>query len=531
MNKVFMRKRLSTVETLAPLLLTWLASCRVIFTPGFSFYSALLASVVLMMTWSIARVVRHSPYGSVPGLRIGTIIFAVMLAALLCLYPHEGVRVVFIELMPSVLMIFIWMLVVGLYCFWPSLMADEHQGLFVYVLLVLAGLIAVDCVWSTGYAAAALQHPAPERFPCTFEIWDRLPFSAHGFLTFDARGQLFETKRAYVGYSQLFPFVHYLAFKIFRAFSGISYARGIRLTPFLYGIVFSFLFPLFSLMWTSAKQRKSFRVVLILVTAMVIFICIPDMWIALGWRDADNEYPLTALFHIGIVSLLWGCWRIPVRWIILWSLLYACMAPIGACLSAVVIVLCAFAGNRELKNLAVPAILFVLFGMGSYFSPVLVGKLTGFSASGSPWIWRSGLDGSDQYFKHIFQAVFKPQMQFELRPYGMFWIAWGLLAMLFWSTKRYMDNLGIGFTAVCALTGFYFINAILFPQSASIHPYLYDIMFIMPVVACIPVVLSLDILDKPRIKVMLPLFFMGALWLVQHNFTMIARFVAKHFFS
>jgi hypothetical protein len=93
MDKVFTPKRLSTAEAVAPLILTWLASCWAIFTPRFSFYSVVLAAVLLMMTWIIARVLRHAPYGSVPGLRVGTVLFAVILFALLYFYPQAGFRV------------------------------------------------------------------------------------------------------------------------------------------------------------------------------------------------------------------------------------------------------------------------------------------------------------------------------------------------------------------------------------------------------------------------------------------------------
>ena len=531
MDKVFTSKRLSTAEAVAPLIVTWLASCWALFAPRFSFYSVILASVLLMMSWIIAIVLRHSPYGSAPGLRVGTVLFAVILFALLYLYPHSGFRVLFIYFMPSVFMIVVWMLVLSLYCFWPPLMSPGHQGLFVYMLIVLAGLATVACIWSTGYTAIALQHPAPERFPYTFEIWDRLHFSAHGFFLFDMRWQQFESKSFYDGYSQLFAFLHYLALKIVKAFSGISYARGIRLTPFIYGLVFSFLFPLFSLMWTSAKQRKSFSVILILVLSTVLFVSIPDMWTGMGRYDADNAFPLYALFHIGIVSLLWGCWQIPIRWIIIWILIYASMLPLEAVLSAFVIVLCSIAGKRRAKNLAIAAIALMAFGAISYCAPVLVGKVLGLSVKGSSVMLRSGLDGVDVNFYNVYQAVFAPMAQIELRPYSLFGVAWYVLAILLWVTKWYSENQGIGFTAVCAMTGIYFINAILFPQSVSVHPYLYDIILVLPIFAAIPVVLSYDPLHNPNMKVLVPLFLLGALGIVQHNITMIMRFVGKHFLT
>jgi hypothetical protein len=531
MKKFFTHQRLSTAEAVAPLMLTWLASCWAIFFSRFSFYSVVLASVVVMMTFIIARVLRHAPYGRVPGLRVGTIFFAVILSALLFLYPQAGFRVLFIGFMPSVCMLFVWMLVVSLYCFWTPLASVEHQALFVYMLIVLAGLATVDCIWSTGYAAIALQHPAPERFPYTFEIWDRLPFSAHGFLTFDTRWHTYESHRAYTGYPQIFTFVHYLALKTVKAFSGISYARGIRLTQFLYAILFSFLFPFFSLLWTSEKQRKSFCAVLILVFSSVLFVCIPDMWAGMGKYDGDNAFPLFALFHIGVISLLWGRWYISMWWIILWALLYAFMIPLGACLSAVVIVLCASAGNVQARKLAITALTLLVCGLLVFYIPALVGRVIGFDLAGSPWIYRSGLDGSDVYFQNVYQAVFEPMNHTELRPYTLFKTGWVVLGVLLLFAKRYGDNNGTCFTALVAMVGVYFINALLLPQSVSGHPHLYDIIFIMPVFACIPVMLFDDPLNSPRAKVLVPLFFFGSLGIIQHNFTMIMRFVGKHFLN
>lgn len=104
------------------------------------------------------------------------------------------------------------------------------------------------------------------------------------------------------------------------------------------------------------------------------------------------------------------------------------------------------------------------------------------SPTGSSFFFRSGLDGDRQYFTNHIQAIFVP-FQNEL-PYRLQTALAPVIIVLFssilyWSHRtksRLIKSVKIfGFSSIGYLS-----FAIVFPQSVSIHPYLYDFQWIVP---------------------------------------------------
>ena len=109
--------------------------------------------------------------------------------------------------------------------------------------------------------------------------------------------------------------------------------------------------------------------------------------------------------------------------------------------------------------------------------PYIQGWLIHKENLGSTFKSRSGLDGSSLYFKSVFDALFKPFSH----NFNFLWLVYFivlLILMILFDKSRVLSNLKrLGF----ALIGFVF-SLIVFPQSVSIHRYLYDFLLFIPIV-------------------------------------------------
>lgn len=112
--------------------------------------------------------------------------------------------------------------------------------------------------------------------------------------------------------------------------------------------------------------------------------------------------------------------------------------------------------------------------------PMIIAKLVFKQSSASGILFRTGLDGSTQYFKTHLQAFFDPLFHYrkvaDLLGMKLFTIAC-LLTFSYIAFRR---------TYLCALYALllasmpYFSHLVAFPQSVSIHPYLYDLLIVIP---------------------------------------------------
>jgi hypothetical protein len=109
--------------------------------------------------------------------------------------------------------------------------------------------------------------------------------------------------------------------------------------------------------------------------------------------------------------------------------------------------------------------------------PYIQGWLIHKENLGSTFKSRSGLDGSILYFKSVFDALLKPFSH----NFNFLWLVYFivlLILMILLDKSRVLSNLKrLGF----ALIGFIF-SLIVFPQSVSIHRYLYDFLLFIPIV-------------------------------------------------
>jgi hypothetical protein len=130
-------------------------------------------------------------------------------------------------------------------------------------------------------------------------------------------------------------------------------------------------------------------------------------------------------------------------------------------------------------------VLVLLTGTIVYLLPWLLIKWKGYMPQGTAFLSRSGLDGDTRYFSNMLQAIFSPC------PAGCCWSRpcaellfpafVPLVAFLMLRGTR-MRHTTISLARVSLfLLAPYLFSLVLFPQSISIHPYMYDHMVIIPV--------------------------------------------------
>ena len=219
--------------------------------------------------------------------------------------------------------------------------------------------------------------------------------------------------------------------------------------------------------------------------------------IVTGWRfwndlyryNSDNPFPLLA----GAFILLYAFMLDPVR-----PLAASASAGVFVALSpthapmAVVAVMGLFGqpagtlrefARRNRAPLLVSAIA-VAAGIAVYLPPWLLSAWRGYAPVGSSVLFRSGLDGDRQYFSNMVQSIVAPCPL--VCCWGRTWVDLvypALLPLVVFAplARRAAPPVRIGHLLLFLCTP-YLVNVILFPQSVSIHPYLYDHFLLIPVI-------------------------------------------------
>src|SRR5262249_2200364 len=121
----------------------------------------------------------------------------------------------------------------------------------------------------------------------------------------------------------------------------------------------------------------------------------------------------------------------------------------------------------------------------SYVDPRLLISWKGYQAQQSSFLFRSGLDGDTRYFTGLLQAAIAPcpvnccyarTVSDLLLPAVVPLAIFGPLAM-----RQPASGFSVSRTFLF-LASPYLLSVILFPQSVSVHPYLYDHLLLIPIV-------------------------------------------------
>jgi len=352
----------------------------------------------------------------------------------------------------------------------------------------------------------------PERLrDMTFPIWDKYSFFKHGFLVFLTKNDFYDGV-AYSNHSSAYLFFMYLFYKLEMA------------TPkFPMRVVVAYLEMLFYVMTvvyisiSNLKDRIKFNQGILILLAVMFLVTMPDFWISAGKFNVDNP------FHLYFPLLLLIAHRLSLGDVYgakLWLPLglFCMLTPISSALLGAYLAVSSIKKDGISKGLLKLSVALVFISGVVYLQPVIVSKILGFSSSNSGWIFRAGLDGDVSSFNNVVNSVIRP---FYPRPLYLIFVPISLLLVqLTFLFIKSRDNNDSGlflqdnansrlFYGV--LFSQYLITLLLWPQSISIHPYLYDFMLVGPICTWIVLnfVWSRTLFNYPSVCIWIMLFFIS----------------------
>lgn len=324
----------------------------------------------------------------------------------------------------------------------------------------------------------------------TFAIWESTPASTHLFIGWRTRDR-FDERKAYGNHVHPYLIAMYGWVAAMRWAAGVDLYTASNTTVLLYQCTLIAAFITLLARLGFLRQRAGPVRLLLLFFATGSLVTMWRFWHDLFAFTSDNPYPLLAAVLIFVYAFLLAPAR-PVAATVS-AAIFVALSPIHLpmLLLAVACVFGRTAGNiRDIvvrnRPLVVLSATASIVAIVSYTVPWLLIAMKGYQATGSTFLFRSGLDGDTRYFTGLAQAMFVPC------PSGCCWArsasdlvvpAFVPLA-LFAVLGRHDPRTSPSSLArqLLFLTTPYFVSLIVFPQAISIHPYMYDHMLLIPVV-------------------------------------------------
>lgn len=378
----------------------------------------------------------------------------------------------------------------------PSTNQAVTTALLILFLLVSAGLW-LSIVMDAGIPALMMQVDRRGPRPCQMDlfttfaaVWQMNPPSEHLFLAWRSQAD-FQHRIVYANHVHPFLLTMYAWVRAAQQLGHLRLWQASNTTILL--PVFVLIASFVTLLARSGTLRQRSRVAQLfpLFLAIGILLTTWRLWIDLVRFDSDNPYPLLA----GILVLLYALLLPPIQTgaAAVTAAVFAALSPTVTPM-AILPVMCLFgrAGKnardvlRQNRSVIVICVAAFVAGAASYLEPRVLIRWYGFEAQQSSLLFRSGLDGDTTYFTGMLQAAVAPcptkccyarTLADLLIPSG---VPLAILAPLVWWWSRSQARM-VGRLFLFLITP-YLMSVILFPQSVSIHPYLYDHWFIIPVV-------------------------------------------------
>jgi len=392
---------------------------------------------------------------------------------------------------------------------------------FLYFLAVLTTLIMI---YKLGFRESADQMVGqPERLrDVTFYIWDNYAPSKHGYLVFMSLDD-FNKNIAYSNHSTAYLFYMYALYKIEMLIPNFK-MRVVGAMINMISLAGVVLYIISNVTQKSINLIKGFLILL----AVIFMVSMPGYWISAARFNVDNTLPLIFTILTLISYFIWrdkgGGKRV---WICI--LLFSIFSPISAAILGLALSLYSLRHDGldvKLFKLAVAA---VFMGCIFYLQAPFVSKILGFTSSSSGWLFRSGLDGDTAYFSNAFLSVFAPyyprplhiiaiSVLFLLAQVVYLQVVSGIVKPEGSERDDVQISSGMGFFYFLIFSQYIFMW-LLWPQAISIHPYLYDYLFIAPV----SVLIILNFLEFPEHCNIWRLWILALLFLISFNFQQIAQ--------
>ncbi|MBU3564436.1 hypothetical protein [Polynucleobacter sp. MWH-HuK1] len=386
---------------------------------------------------------------------------------------------------------------------------------------VLAVLIAV---YKLGFKEAVNQITSePERLrDVTFRIWDNYDPSNHGFLVFYSLED-FKKNIAYSNHSTAYLLYMYVLYKI----EMLIPAFQMRVVSALINML-SLAGAVFYIIANITKKSISLNKGFLVLLSVIFMLSMPGYWISVARFNVDNAFPL--IFTI-LVLLAFFIWKDKGGGKRVWGslLLFAIFSPISTVVTGLALYLYSFRYDGLNIKLFKLASVSVLIGCVFYLQAPILLKILGFTSSNSGWLFRSGLDGNSAYFSNAFLSVVSPHFPRPLHIIAIPILL--LLAQVVYSrsaagiAKLEGEDRDEGMTSSgmevfnFLIFSQYIFTLLLWPQAISIHPYLYDYIFLAPT----SVLIILNFLNFPGHFYLLRLWVLILLFLISFNFQQIAQ--------
>lgn len=333
-------------------------------------------------------------------------------------------------------------------------------GLF----LVFIGVI-FSCVNLGPYRFALKNKQTKERLrDFTFPVWDSKSVKEHGFLVFLENEKSYENRYAYGSHGYGFLFFEYLLYRIEK----FTFFIPMRISIVIISLCIS-LYMITNIIFENLNDfnYKSFFV---LSSFLAGFTSSIDLW----WTslfNVDNSFIIFTPVFGSILFFLLKDKKV--------AYVFCYIMPLISSVTAFLSSLVLFFRNPFCKNKISNLFIFslCLSSLLFYGVPLLVIDKLGFKSAASSFLFRSGFDGDRTYFTNHLQAVFWPIFE---RPYSLatiFIVAYPLMCLgieIYINKTKNLKKFQIPFI----ILGLYCLNVLFFPQAISIHPYLFDYIFI-----------------------------------------------------
>ena len=311
--------------------------------------------------------------------------------------------------------------------------------------------------------------------PLTFSFWEQHPVREHWFLSFFDADAL-ARGRAYPHYTAPWLWLLYVLLQPAH-WAGASYevAQPWLCLPQFAVIVLllgAHLRHIGPVPWTALISVAHVRLAAI-VLAVACVMTLPSFWVPFFRFNPEQIWfvPALACCHLAAADSRraigrWSDWTALIA-IALFAPMFAPFALAAWILLWTVEVESVRARRRQLVSLA-------LIGGLAALTFLLPGRLlhvAGFAPGGSSFWYRSGLDGSPQYFSSMIQAIAAPSFP---RPWQL--LQWPVIALVAVAGAAFRSPVAatrmLRQLLICWLPTLWTLTVV--PQMVSIHPYSFD---------------------------------------------------------
>lgn len=365
-------------------------------------------------------------------------------------------------------------------------------------------------------------------------IWESYPVSRHLFLGWRPVDSI-ETGTVYVNHVHPYLLSMYGWMSAVRALTGRSIFVAANTTPFLYMAVWLGGIVMLLARLDLLRRNRDARGLLLLFCGVGFAATTWRFWNDLFRYNTDNPFPLIA----GVLVFVYAALIPPVRprLALISSVLFIALSPTHApmlVLPLLVLFAQPASGVRDFvsRNRLVLSLCVAVMATGVVVAaaPRLLATWKGYSPVASTLIFRTGLDGDTTYFTNILQAVWAPTALgcYVRPPFDFFFPSWlPLLALapLVWRTGEAAETRPGRLLLFLATP--YLCSLVLFPQSLSVHPYLYDLFLLMPIIVAALVMTLMEPVRRRLSGTALLAFLLVAAGLIMSNLIGVAQMLAK----